>query len=75
MTKLRTKVSRVAPLAPFNRLEDTAITLYPNGMIGFRKAGARTEYLYPLEAAYASAVKAHAAALKSEQNKTKRGVR
>ncbi len=67
MTKLRKPVQRGLPLAPFNRLEDTAITIYPNGMIGFRKSKTRTEYLYPMEKVYAAAVKQHVEAARKEK--------
>jgi len=74
MTKLIKAVTRRTAIETRNaKPEEFAITLYPNGTIGFRKKGARTEVRTTLGACYAMAVKAEWADRQKEKQKKKRG--
>ena len=63
-TKLKAPVRRVTPIVTDHRLrpresDRVTVTLYPNGVIGFRAYRCRLEYTLPLSRAYAMAADAH----------------
>jgi hypothetical protein len=68
MTDLRKPVTRRTVL-PRGRV---AVTLYPDGWIGFREHGRRKEYRLPLAVAYLRAVEA---SLPPKRKRARRGSR
>jgi len=57
VTNLDKPVRRVVPGHYLDQKNDTVVSLYPDGTIGFREKGKRKEFTVSLSAAYWLAVK------------------
>lgn len=73
--KITKPVRRVIGLPLDHRIEardrdNVTVSIYPEGVIGFRPKRGRREYFYPLARVYAQAVRAQAES--EEPNKRKR---
>jgi hypothetical protein len=65
-TKLSRPLRRTTEVI-VERRRRLVVSLYPRGTIGVRASGLRTEYVLPLDAVYALAVKAEVARRKVEK--------
>ena len=72
LTKPVKRVSQRARVREAGKLRDIVVIVRPNGTIGFRAAGCKTEYALPITRLYYLAVEAHVQDKKKQKAKERK---